>query len=125
MSQISKAIMAVQTPERKHITEKLPPLLQDVFDGKASIRKDFNVGLVYTIGIKLGSQCVITELELMKSKNNVPEDAINRTKRQIIEAIFGEFRPHIRRIEKAIYDYDYQEAGKLLYELEHVMFEPE
>jgi hypothetical protein len=52
-------------------------------------------------------------------------ESILRTKRQVIEGIFGEFRPHFRRIEKAIYNYNYEEAGRLLHEMERVMFEPE
>jgi hypothetical protein len=51
--------------------------------------------------------------------------AINRTKQQVIEGIFGEFRPYFRRIEKAIYSYDYDKAGEILYEMERLMFEPE
>ena len=50
-------------------------------------------------------------------------ESVERTKRQVIEAIFGEFRPHFRQIEKAIYDYDYHEAGKLPHEMEKKMYE--
>ena len=66
-----------------------------------------------------------SDLEERRGSDHALTLAINRTKQQVIEGIFGEFRPYFRRIEKAIYDYDYDKAGELLYEMERLMFEPE
>ena len=126
MSQLSKAITALDTGDRKYIPEKSSPLFQDVFSAKAEIDKVYTtsaeVGVRYRIGCKIGSDVVVSDYN---QEFGALERAITRTKLQVIEGIFGEFRPHIRRIEKAIYDYDYNEAGRLLHEMERVMFEPE
>lgn len=39
-------------------------------------------------------------------------------KRQLLEEVFGEFRPMIRKLERAIYKMDYDEARTALQELE-------
>jgi hypothetical protein len=128
MSQLSKAITAVDTGERKYTPQKSSPLFQDVFSAKAEIQDTCGpdlIGKVYRIGCRIGSQAVVSEYDLFAHGSSPLEEAITRTKRQVIEGVFGEFRPHIRRIEKAIYDYDYNEAGRLLHEMERVMYEPE
>jgi hypothetical protein len=127
MSQLSKAITAVDTGERKYTPQKLSPLFQDVFSAKAEIQDTCgpDLGKVYRIDCRIGSQAVVSEYALYAHDSSPLEEAITRTKRQIIEGVFGEFRPHIRRIEKAIYDYDYKEAGRLLVEMEGLMYEPE
>lgn len=125
MSQLSKAIIATDTGERKYIPQKLSPLFQDIFSAKEELQQvttPTDIGKVYRIGCKIGSQTVVSE---GYRHEGALEDAIMRTKRQVIEGVFGEFRPHFRRIEKAIYDHDYNEAGRLLHEMEHLMFEPE
>mgnify|MGYP006275530667 CR=1 FL=1 len=126
MSQVVKAITATDSGERRHIPKGLSPLFTDVFVSKSEVSDAFStmgeVGIRYRIGVKLGADCLVTDYERMNSDNTL-QHAIDRTKRQVIEGIFGEFRPHIRRIEKAIYDYNYEEAGRLLHEMERVMFE--
>ena len=126
MSQVAKAIVATDTGKRKVIPKGISPLFTDVFSAKSEISETYSaldgVGILYRIGTKIGADCIVTDYERMKSDNSL-QHAINRTKRQVIEGIFGEFRPHIRRIEKAIYDYNYEEAGRLLHEMERVMFE--
>ena len=125
MSQLSKAIIATDTGDRKYIQQKLSPLFQDIFSAKAEIQSvttPTDIGKVYRIGCKIGSQTVVSE---GYQYADALDHAIMRTKRQVIEGVFGEFRPHFRRIEKAVYDHDYNEAGRLLHEMEHLMFEPE
>ena len=124
MSQLSKAIIATDTGERKYIPHKLSPLFQDIFSAKEELQQvttPTDIGKVYRIGCKIGSQAVVSDYDY----EDALENAIMRTKRQVIEGVFGEFRPHFRRIEKAIYDHDYNEAGRLLHEMERIMFEPE
>lgn len=125
MSQVAKAIVAVDSGERKFITKGFSPLFTDVFAAKTQVtevQSAGDVGIVYKIGVKIGSDCLVTSFERLTNEEALKE-AIIRTKRQVIEGIFGEFRPHFRRIEKAIYDHKVEEAGKLLYQMEHQMFE--
>jgi hypothetical protein len=126
MSQLAKAIVATDTGERKVIPKGLSPLFTDVFSSKSEISETYStvgeVGIRYRIGTKIGADCIVTDFERMNSDNSL-QHAINRTKRQVIEGVFGEFRPHFRRIEKAIYDYNYEEAGRLLHDMERIMFE--
>lgn len=127
MSQLSKAIVATDTGERKHIPQKLSPLFQNIFSAKAEMQETTSptdIGVSYRIGCNIGAQVTVSEYERMRNPDAL-DAAIMRTKRQVIEGVFGEFRPHIRRIEKAIYDYDYNEAGRLLNEMERLMYEPE
>lgn len=42
-------------------------------------------------------------------------------KRQILEEVFGEFRPMLRRVERAIYELDWEEARDALRDLEMEM----
>lgn len=126
MSRVAKAIIATDTGERKFIPKGLSPLFTDVFSAKSEISETHStvggVGIKYRIGTRIGADCIVTEYDRLESDNAL-QHAINRTKRQVIEGIFGEFRPHIRRIEKAIYDHNYEEAGRLLHDMERVMFE--
>ena len=124
MSQVVKAIYAQETKERKHLLRKTAPLFDDVFNVETRIHNLPHVGIAYDIGVTLKASCVVTEEE-RRGSDHALTLAINRTKQQVIEGIFGEFRPYFRRIEKAIYDYDYDKAGELLYEMERIMFEPE
>lgn len=124
MSQLSKAITFTDTGDRKYIPKGISPLFQDMFSSTAMIEQVVTpdlIGKVYTIGCKIGSKAIVSEFD----GSGALEHAVMRTKQQVIEAVFGEFRPHFRRIEKAIYDHDYNEAGRLLHEMERVMYEPE
>lgn len=123
MSQIVNAIEAVDTGERKLFRKTLyTPLFEEVVDIKSTFKHDLSDILsVYKINVTLGNTCAINS-SLSVHGDNLITEAITRTKRQVIEAIFGEFRQDFRRLEKAIYDQDYNLAGKLLYEFEDKMF---
>jgi len=126
MSQVVKAIVAADTGDRRVVTKGLSPLFTDVFQTKSEwfeVRDETNsVTKVYRIGVKIGGQAMVTDYEYMTSDEALTS-AVNRTKRQVIEAIFGEFRQDFRRIEKAIYDHDSESAGRMLYDMERKMFE--
>lgn len=119
MSQIVRAIEASDTGSRKIINDSFTPLFQDVFSIKSEVRSDLTlVGQVYKVGVTVGATCVVTE----------PYDlteTIKRTKRQVIEAIFGEFRNDFMMIERALYDRDFQKSRALLSEFERKMFTAE
>jgi len=120
MSQVVNAIMATKNDR---VRLKQTKLFQDVF----SVREDMqtlNPGteIQYRIGATLGAQCWVDELSQLKAGDAV-EMAIERTKRQVIEAIFGEFRADFRSIERALYDSNIEEARVMFHALEDRMFQ--
>jgi len=120
MSQVVNAIMATKNDR---VRLKQTKLFQDVF----SVREDMqtlNPGteIQYRIGATLGAQCWVDELSQLKAGDAV-EMAIERTKRQVIEAIFGEFRADSRSIERALYDSNIEEARVMFHALEDRMFQ--
>ena len=124
MSQVVKAITAHDTGERKTFHNPFSPLFQDVFDIKSEVqefRYNPDVAKAYKIGVTVGSQVWVNDLESTVNENALTE-AINRTKRQVIEAIFGEFRHDFMMIERALYDRDFQKARSYLTEFEKKMF---
>lgn len=126
MSQVVKAIIAEDTGDRK-LLDSFSPLFQDVFSVREEIhevRTMQDVAKVYRIGVTLGSKCIVSEYEQL-TKEDVLAEAINRTKRSIIEAIFGEFRGDLMHLENAIYDRDFLKAKSLLRSLENKMFSTE
>lgn len=123
MTQLSKAIKAVDTYTRTYNPQKLSPLFQEVYSGSSTIQTT-EFGKVYRIECKIGATVTLSDYAISKDDVAITE-AIHRTKRQVIEAVFGEFRPYFRRIEKAIYDQDYTTSARLLHEMEQSMFELE
>ena len=120
MSQVVNAIMADKGNRHRL---KQTKLFQDVF----SVREDIAevqamTQTQYRIGVTLGSQCWVDNIEKIKSDNAL-ELAVQRTKRQVIEAIFGEFRIDFRNIERAMYDSDIETARVMLHEMEKKMFD--
>lgn len=127
MSQLARAILATDTDQRRLIRAKLSPLFLDTFIGKATSHEMTHTGDIayqYRIEARLGATCLVPHLEVARD-NNPLAHAINRTKAQVIEAVFGEFRQDIRMIEQAVWNHDTETAGKLLNELERKMFSPE
>lgn len=123
MSQVVKAITATDTGDRRLI-DSFSPLFRDVFNVKEQIyelRGD-EIAKVYRIGVTIGNQCTVSE-DLSASHDNALTEAIKRTKRGVIEAIFGEFRQDMRHLENAIYDRDFAKARDALRQLEVKMFE--
>lgn len=121
MSQIVKAIMATDTGKKKYIND-FSPVFQDVFDKKEHIEiSSNNMAKIYNINVTLGNQVIITDFE--NSQVDHIELAIQRTKRNVIEAIYGEFRQDFYQLEKAIYDKDFTKAKFLLSDFYDKMFE--
>ena len=127
MSQLAKAILATDTNQRREILPKLSPLFLDTFDGKSTIQElthRADIQYQYRIEARIGASCWVSRLEMARD-NNPLTHAINRTKQQVIEAVFGEFRQDIRMIEQAVWNHDTETAGKLLNDLERKMFSQE
>lgn len=128
MSQLVKAIMATDTDHRKMIQQKaFSPLFQDVFSRQEQVAEardaNFYIAKLYKIGVTLGAQVAVSELDMITQDENVLQEAIDRTKRQIIEAVFGEFRQDFYQLEAAIYDRDFQKARSLLTVFQRKMYE--
>ena len=121
MSQVVNAIVATKGDR---VRVKQTKLFRDVF----SVREDMETTrtafteIQYRIGVTIGSQCWVDELTQIKDSDALTE-AINRTKRQVIEAIFGEFRVDFRNIERALYDSDIETARVMFHALEDRMFQ--
>jgi glycyl-tRNA synthetase (class II) len=126
MSQVVRAIESVDTGERKIFRDGFSPLFQDVFSAKSTLQELRGLDEVakeYRIGVTIGSQVFVSELEAMNE--NALTEAIKRTKRHVIEAIFGEFRQDLMMIERALYDRDFQKSRDYLRILEQKMFSTE
>ena len=120
MSQVVNAIMATKEDRRRL---KQTKLFQDVFAAREDIQTvTAGTEIQYRIGVTLGSQCWVSEMEKLRSDDALV-NAIQRTKRQVIEAIFGEFRQDFRSIERALYDSNIEEARVMFHALEDKMFE--
>ena len=120
MSQVVNAIVATKNDR---VRLKRTKLFHDVF----AVREDIQTvptgtEIQYKIGVTLGAQYWVSEIEQLKNDNTLAM-AIERTKRQVIEAIFGEFRQDFRSIERALYDSNIEEARVLFHALEEKMFE--
>jgi len=124
MSQVVKAITAVETNERRIIDGLFSPLFHDVFNVKSHIQQDPATYLTqYKIGVTIGSSVFVEEDFSDTNKNEIAlEESINRTKRQVVEAIFGEFRHDFLLIEKALYDRDFLKARDYLAKFQDKMF---
>lgn len=122
MSQVVKAITATDTGNRK-LLDSFSPLFQDVFSVKETIQelRHDEVAKIYRIGVTIGAQCMVTA-SMRDTHAESLNEAINRTKRSVIEAIFGEFRSEIMQLETAIYNRDFAKSKELLRALESKMF---
>jgi hypothetical protein len=124
MSKLLEAMQALDTGDRKYITPKKSKLFENVVNVKSTIYEDkqsINVAKVYRVSATFGTQVMITDTELLRNPHAL-EYAADNAKRAVAEAVFGEFRPIIIQIYNALYDYDVEQARKLLSELEIQMF---
>lgn len=122
MSQLGKALQVVDSGDRLLLRPKKSSLFNDTVSIKAESYNDPMVGLRYRVGCKIEASCVVSPLSGL-SYGDKGEEATYRVKRQIIEAIFGEFRNDIMRIHSALNDYDVDSARDLLSTLERNMFD--
>lgn len=120
MSNLVKAIMATQTQDRKYI--KTSKLFLDVvsIEEKSNITYTPNIATLYNIRAIFESRATILDDDRMALS-----EAIRRSKQQIIEAIFGEFRQDFRMIEYHLYNYDFEKAEDALHNMEIKMFSDE
>ena len=120
---MSKVVNAIMAKKGDRARPKQTKLFRDVF----TVREDIQTlspgkELQYRVGVTLGSQCWVDQIDLYKTDSALIH-AIERSKRQVIEAIFGEFRQDFRSIERALYDSDIETARVMFHALEDRMFE--
>lgn len=127
MSQLAKAVLAHDTGRRQFLDgENFSPLFRDLYDAKESVteHRAFQIGKEYRIDVRLGNSCFVNELDDMGYDSCLTE-AIHHTRKQIVEAVFGEFREDFLRIRQALWNNNRNEAAKLLAEFEHKMYSTE
>ncbi len=120
---MSKVVNAIMATKEDRCRTKQTNLFQDVFTVREDIQT-LNPGteIQYRIGVTLGAQCWVSEMVQLKNDDAIVM-AVQRTKRQVIEAIFGEFRADFRSIERALYDSDIETVRVMFHALEDRMFE--
>ena len=124
MSQVIKAITAKPQDRRRVYDKELSPIFTDVFNVKEDFAKTIGAmgtQTLYRIGCNIGAEAWIDNIGVDDTEQSIA-DAVQRTRKAVIEAIFGEFRGQFYRIEKALYDRDYEQARALLNQLEVSMF---
>lgn len=113
MSQIVNAIKEHDTGNRKMLNDSFTPLFRDMVDLKSTL-EPVEIGYQYRIDVRLGCDVIINDGEIA--------EAVKRTKNQVIEAVFGEFRGDFMMLERAIYDRDFHASKVYLEKLRHNMY---
>jgi hypothetical protein len=125
MSQIVRAIKAHSTNTKAILNDSFSPLflktvgIESVLD---SCR--YADAKVYSVSVNIGYDVLVQESDASEGHNHL-HHAIERCKKQVIEAIFGEFRSDIRMLEHALYNRDFEGAQACLQNLEKKMFTEE
>jgi hypothetical protein len=118
MSNFSKNILATFV---KH-THSVEPFSGDFNIETINPNTDkSNRYLLYKLGVKLEVQYQVSEYTDKKSISQV--DMVADLKRNLIENMFGEFRPHILDLRSALYDRDIEKAVTIAHRLEKQMYE--
>lgn len=77
----------------------------------------------YEVGVKLSTQFYITDQVLRESiDSGVLNHNVNRAKRLLVEAVFGEFRENFLRMRHALYERDYDKLNEELDNFQDKMF---
>lgn len=118
MSKLAQAITAKITNERS-ISYKLPRTYSVELE-RTSLGNFGDVLTGYDIGLVIHQRGYVNDSE--KGKQNIHSEMLYSLKRDIIEEVFGEFRPYIIEMRSALYDRDDTRMHTLLAELENKMF---
>lgn len=79
----------------------------------------------YRIGVSLQHYVWLTEQMLKQSESQALRDAVSVVKDAVIEEVFGEFRPHFRAVQLALWNRDIEAARAALSAMETQMFSQE
>lgn len=122
MSKIIEAVKATQTG--KQIATD--PLFDSLAIVKSEFKKnsDYHVGTEHRISVTLGTNVIINESQTIRENSGeIITEAMKQIRKQIAEAIFGEFRQDLYLINQAIWNRDFYAANQILNDLEKKMFE--
>ena len=114
MSKLANLIEAHQTERVKSFPVKSVSTVMDELSNSAHIsflaKREYRLGVTFQVK------------GFAQSDNGKDmEDIKDMCKRQILHEVFGEFQPLIRRLERALYDHDFDEARTALRELDNEM----
>lgn len=118
MSKLVKAITAVDTraivryPEYATVSDKLFMDTVSVDEKFTNYRVD-NL-TVYEIRVTVGNTVAVTGAEV--------GNAVENTKRAVIESVFGEFRSYFRRVNQAAYERNWKGIQDIMDEFEQQMY---
>lgn len=116
MSKVVSMIKATDT--RRRSMQRQP--LSKMFNMKENVETDvaFNYNIMYRIKVELGANAFVP----MDDQDRL-EYAIEDTKRNVIEYMFGEFRPYFRELSMALWEEDIPAAKAIMARFEKQMFE--
>lgn len=128
MSQLVKAITAIDTGNLRRISDSFSPLFNDLVSVTSKIKESTSfftpheICKEYVIGVEIKDSVLIAD-NLAHGGQDSIEAAIRMSKLKITEAIFGEFRQYFYRIQTALNQRDHAKASSLLVEFEKKMYE--
>jgi hypothetical protein len=116
MSKVVSMIKATDTGRRSMKRERL----SKVMSIRENVQTDvaFNYNIMYRIEVKFGAQTTVPAHDTDRLQY-----AIEDTKKNVSEYIFGEFRPYFRELSLALWEEDVPAAQEIMARFEKQMFE--
>ena len=121
MSKLVSAVYAKQTGIRLPRPQPTPLNMLTV---QESWSPSYPCDAEFRVGVELSQTMRVSE-EMVGNRGDALTTVTRVVKDAIIEEVFGEFRPHLRAIQLAIYNHDWETANTALQALEHQMFSSE
>ena len=116
MSKVVSMIKATDTGRRSMKKERLSKLINITENVESDIA--YNYSIQYRIKVELGAMASVPA-----NDGDRLLYAIENTKRNVAEYIFGEFRPYFRELNMALWEEDVPAAMEILKRFEDQMFE--
>ena len=116
MSKVVSMIKATDTRRRSLKRERLSKVMTIEENVATDFASQYN--MLYRIEVKLGAQTAVPAHDTDRLQY-----AIEDTKRNVIEYMFGEFRPYFRELSMALWEEDVPAAMEIMSRFEKQMFE--
>lgn len=117
MSRIADAILAEQGVERRIVTGRYPALATVSIEGRLDDLSTMEYEVKYSLRTTIGMDMWIRE-----TIAGGLAQAMDVTRRHVIEEIFGEFRLPMQDVERALWDRDFEGAALAMIALRESMF---
>lgn len=114
MSKLAEMIQAAQTNERRHVFTPLIDIRSEVHPVNRA-RPDH-----YIYELKAAFGCNVT---IKFGDHGEADHKLKMIRRQVIEAVFGEFRENLHEIQRALANYDCAAATEAVKDLYDRMFD--